>query len=203
MGGVILKPVGHTSGASEIQLHATYQGQDVTPVFTTDSDIASVSESGLLTFSEAGTVTVTAEYNGTTDSQTYTYDPESPTKDISSSFTWTDSYAIVAAVENDNYGNKYYNSSYAGQFCASDYVDVSEFSKIAITVLMRASAGATLGLCFYSEMASSSVISGLYYPNTYNGCELKEIEIPSGANYIRTTFWIANKDEFSCVGTYK
>lgn len=58
----------------ELHLAAYYDGVEVSPTYTIEqTDIATISNDGLLTFSQEGSVVVSAEYNGETASETYTY----------------------------------------------------------------------------------------------------------------------------------
>lgn len=121
-------------------------------------------------------------------------------QDISSMFTWQDNYAIIGTGE--KLGKKFTDSNDPNYqlFCASNYVDISGFSTLTLTAVCRASSAATLGLAFYSSAEESSVISGIVYNNDENIYRIKTITIPSGAVYIRTTFYKANKENFSCIG---
>lgn len=124
-------------------------------------------------------------------------------QDISSMFTWEDNYAIVGT--GNLLGQKTtdpYDPNY-NLFCASNYVNISKFATLTFTALCRASANAKIGLAFYSSTNESSVISGVVYNNDENTYRIKTITIPFGAVYIRTTFYKANKENFSCIGEYK
>lgn len=120
-------------------------------------------------------------------------------KDISSMFTWEDNYAIVGI--GSSLGEKTTDPSDSNYklLCASNYVDISGFTTLTLTALCRASSKAKIGLAFYYSTNVSSVISGIVYNNEENTYKTKTITIPSGANYIRTTFYKANKENFSCI----
>lgn len=120
-------------------------------------------------------------------------------QDISSMFTWEDNYAIVGAGKSLGIKNTDPNNPNYKLFCASNYVNISKFGTLTLTALCRASSSATLGLAFYSSADESSVISGVVYNNEENTYKTKTITIPSGAVYIRTSFYKANKEKFSCI----
>lgn len=54
------------------RLTATFAGVEVTPTYSVDSDIATIDSEGVITFSEWGTVRVTASYNGKVKTREYT-----------------------------------------------------------------------------------------------------------------------------------
>ena len=58
---------------SEVQLSFQYYGDDVVPVWSVDSDVAEIDDSGLLTFSDYGDAIITASYNNEAKSKTLAY----------------------------------------------------------------------------------------------------------------------------------
>lgn len=122
--------------------------------------------------------------------------------DIKSRFNWTNTYAIIADTNDASYGKSITSSEDPNYqlFCASSYVDISEFNSLVITLITRASSSATIGLCFYTSEDESSVISSIVRNNLQNGYREENIEIPSGAKYLRTTFIIKELTNFVCFG---
>jgi hypothetical protein len=70
---MVILPRENYTLTSEVQLSLQYYGEDVMPVWSVISDVATIDENGLLTFTSAGTAIVTASYNGESESKTYTY----------------------------------------------------------------------------------------------------------------------------------
>lgn len=58
---------------SNVQIRTYYNGEKVTPTYQVTSDIATIDQNGLLTFSDYGEVQVTVIYNGESVTRTYTY----------------------------------------------------------------------------------------------------------------------------------
>ena len=120
-------------------------------------------------------------------------------QDISSMFTWEDSYAIVGKGKYLGKKNNDPSEPKYDLLCASNYVNISKFTTLTLTALCRKSPTATLGLAFYRSADESSAISGIVYNNDEDNYKIKTITIPSEAVYIRTTFYKANKENFSCI----
>lgn len=59
--------------SNTLQIRTYYNGEKVTPVYQVTSDIATIDQNGLLTFSDYGEVQVTVTYNGESITRTYTY----------------------------------------------------------------------------------------------------------------------------------
>ena len=57
----------------ETQITVKYEGQVITPIFSIESDVATIDENGLLVFSDYGTATVTITYNGESVARVYQY----------------------------------------------------------------------------------------------------------------------------------
>lgn len=121
-------------------------------------------------------------------------------QDISSMFTWEDNYAIIGTGKDLGKKNTDLKEPKYKLLCASNYVNISKFTTLTLTALCRQSSSATLGLAFYRSTDESSVISGVVYNNDEDTYRIKTITIPFGAVYIRTTFYKANKENFSCIG---
>ena len=69
-----IKPTSQDVFETTVQVVTQYKGVDVSPRYSVDkSDIATISDSGLLTFAQEGSVTVTAEYNGEIAIESYNY----------------------------------------------------------------------------------------------------------------------------------
>lgn len=69
-----IKPKSQDVFETTVQIVAQYSGVDVLPRYSVDkSDIATISDSGLLTFTQEGSVTITAEYNDETAIESYNY----------------------------------------------------------------------------------------------------------------------------------
>ena len=69
-----IKPKSQDVFETTVQIVAQYKGVDVSPRYSVDrNDIATISDSGLLAFTQEGSVTVTAEYNDETAIESYNY----------------------------------------------------------------------------------------------------------------------------------
>lgn len=169
--------------------------------YTTDGTTPSVNSTrytGIFTVPHGTTVKAISVYvNYTSDVVEKTY-----ATDIINRFNWTNTYAIVADPNSPNYGNSITDGQDPNYqlFCASNYVDISEFNSLVITLITRASPSAAIGLCFYTSKDVSSVISSINRNNSQNGYIEENIEIPSGAKYLRTTFIIEELTNFVCTG---
>ena len=92
--------------------------------------------------------------------------------------------------------------------CYSNYVDISEYKTLSMTIVTRNGNGPTGGWCFYTTADTTGFISeGANQRNGNNktdGVATMAITIPAGAKYIRTTYWSSNSPlsatPFSCVG---
>ena len=104
-----------------------------------------------------------------------------------------------------NYEGKVTNSTTAS---FSGYVDVSKFDKIRLTMRLNVNSS-SYGIAFYKEpnLSDGSFLGGVQenYGAEQASAEVRTIDIPEDANYIRTT-WIKNDQShysdytFSCVG---
>ena len=104
-----------------------------------------------------------------------------------------------------NYEGKITNSTTAS---FSGYVDVSKFDKIRLTMRLNVNSS-SYGIAFYKEpnLSDGSFLGGVRekYGAEQASAEVRTIDIPENANYIRTT-WIKNDQPhysdytFSCVG---
>ena len=70
-----IRPYNQTIYGSQVHLTALHKGVEVDAEYSVDSDIATVDADGVLTFSSAGVVVVTATYNGMTANSTIEYSP--------------------------------------------------------------------------------------------------------------------------------
>lgn len=106
---------------------------------------------------------------------------------LGDSVEWTNYSRIVwstgAKVTNETYEN----------FCSSGYVSLDGIQKLLYLRLKSttSSATATHGIAFYSAANESSYLSGV--ASTGKNAESSEepyvVEVPSGANYVRFTYW--------------
>lgn len=69
---MFIKPNTTNVSKNTLQLTCFYKGEVVTPQWTVDGD-ATIDTNGLLSFKTEGEVTVTATYNGVSESKTYYY----------------------------------------------------------------------------------------------------------------------------------
>ena len=107
-------------------------------------------------------------------------------QDVSTEFV--DTYYVYAKA-NQLLGNTYYNASYM----ATDFIDVSDTSKILITC---ASDSVDKGLAFYDS--DKIVIEGMIFNNSVANNDVRELSIPKGASYVRTTINKAVSQDFVC-----
>jgi hypothetical protein len=135
----------------------------------------------------------------------------STTTDITSNFSWTNSLAIIASTG---------TTSSSSFFKASSMIDISDAKTLTFTFVKYTSASngaASFGYAFYDS--SKTYISGKTIPK-YNSTgpsgtpDIITIDIPSGACYFRTTYFmqeslttstmsltVDNYEEFSCKKT--
>lgn len=59
--------------SNKLQISTYYNGEKVTPTYQITSDIATIDQNGLLTFSDYGEVQVTVTYNGESITRKYIY----------------------------------------------------------------------------------------------------------------------------------
>ena len=92
----------------------------------------------------------------------------------------------------------------------SDYVDVSGYSSLTMTICARKGTTATGGYCFYTDRNYQSLITEGMEDNHGNGANEDGVvtittEVPANARYMRTTYWVdgeaANTKPFSCIAT--
>lgn len=124
--------------------------------------------------------------------------PPGPTKvDITDQFTFTANELIVG-VEGPNLGEKI--SGVANRYGASDYVDISRFTRLEIDVFQENDPSSVAGGCFYNE--NHVPISGFCFAGESPvGNITREITVPVGAFYIRTTRYRGvGLGAFSCYG---
>lgn len=114
--------------------------------------------------------------------------PKPTTIDITSAFElsgWESGHFIVARsgsgrVLGDNYVSPLETIESSG------FVNIEAYSKLIMTVLQQNNSSSYAGACFYN--ASKNAIQGIFYgANSPSGMIEKEIMIPPGASYIRTT----------------
>ena len=116
---------------------------------------------------------------------------------------------IIAEKTNANYGNKASSTN----FDCCDYVNISQFTKLKITCIVRPyTATAFTGLVFYDK--DKSPIIGYYYTDSDVAADAgylleKELNVPLDAVYVRTTIFSdtsvfgTNNIPFACVGSPK
>lgn len=128
--------------------------------------------------------------------------PPKPTKiDITSEFDksgWDAGYYIVARrVGNRKLGDKLASSD--GSVQASGFVNIEAYSILTMTVLQLENPASVGGACFYD--ASYNAIQGVFFGgDSPIGMIEREIVIPPGASYIRTTKRIGEGyGPFSCI----
>lgn len=82
---------------------------------------------------------------------------------------------------------------------SSGFVNIETYSKLTMTVLQQSNSSSYAGACFYD--ASQNAIQGIFYgADSPSGMIEKEITIPPGASYIRTTRRIGGSyGPFSCI----
>lgn len=109
---------------------------------------------------------------------------DSTRKDITSDFTFTQNYAIKAKESDKDFGK----TVVVNRYKASNFVSTQGASKLIIT-MPAFTGGSSNGLCFYSSEDENTVIKGVVIGTaSADGIEVREIEIPNSANYVRTTF---------------
>jgi len=128
---------------------------------------------------------------------------------INQDFVFNKYGQIIAEASNANFGNLVSSSN----FWSSDFVDVSKFSEVRVSCVVRKyTATAFTGLVLYDK--NKSPLIGYYY--TDNGIvegegylSIKSIKIPVNAVYVRTTIFSIesaagyNDDQFQFVGKLK
>lgn len=81
----------------------------------------------------------------------------------------------------------------AGYSRTNDYVNITGYSKLRLTIPVITSSTTSLGMAFYRSASTEegSYISGnnVVYNAAEAGWELREYDIPEGANYFRSTWW--------------
>lgn len=116
-------------------------------------------------------------------------------KDITDDFTFTNGKCV-------NYANGN-NTTRAGA-SYSNFVSVEGFDKIALAMPYHTSELVN-GLAFYTEPDVAGFISGSGYRDHYDTelasgtYEYRLITVPSGAKYVRTTWWATGSTEYSQV----
>ena len=128
---------------------------------------------------------------------------ESFETDISSQFSWTSKKYIVAAdpegtgVVVGNVNDSGSSSSYANV----NYVDISVYSKLRVTLAYMNSPTSAPGLCFYD--AQKKAVQGVWRADRSPASMTEEtIDVPAGAVYVRTT-WRSDYGSFYCYGIYE
>lgn len=124
-------------------------------------------------------------------------------KDLSSAFTFTNGRRI-------NYNSGASQTAETSTSSASDFVNIEGFKTLILTRRIRASeySGAS-GIAFYSSNTPESYLSGV--PESYDTTlsadtyRIERIAVPSGAKYVRTTWWISSSTQygevaFLCLG---
>ena len=116
-------------------------------------------------------------------------------QNIAGRFVFTNEGYIVS-----NDGSKYPTSP---SFSTSDYTDVSGFDQILMTMCVDTNATTQRGCAFYSAKNVSSYISGVRDTRgqSAQGVETRLIDVPSGAKYLRTT-WYATGGQYEQLGTF-
>lgn len=104
------------------------------------------------------------------------------------STTLTDTYYVYAK-DNQLLGDTFYNASYI----ATDYIDVSDTSRILITC---ASDSVDKGLAFYDS--DKVVIEGMIFNDVTPNNDVRELQIPKGAYYVRSTINKEISQDFVC-----
>lgn len=104
------------------------------------------------------------------------------------STTLTDTYYVYAK-DNQLLGGTFYNASYI----ATDYIDVSDTSRILITC---ASDSNDKGLAFYDS--DKVVIEGMIFNDATPNNDVRELQIPQGAYYVRSTINKEISQDFVC-----
>ena len=116
-------------------------------------------------------------------------------KDITSSFTWTNNFGIIADPNNSSHGDAYGDTSTCKN---SNFLDLTKYKgyKLEIT-LLKTSGSAGLAFTSNTNTYPASFISG-FRNMSENGekvnASIVEVEIPNveGSVYIRTTYLIEN-----------
>lgn len=119
---------------------------------------------------------------------------EIASEDITNLFSFQDLGPVISTDGTTNDTNK---SSYH-----SNYVDISSYYKLSLTVLTTTSSTSVNGLAFYDD--SKQHISGVKYTGstaTYT-YDRQEVEVPYGAKYIRTTWWAPTSGTNSATGAW-
>ena len=100
---LVIIPNNETIYDSQVHLTALYKGVEVEAEYIVDSDIATIGANGLLTFSSAGVVVVTATYNGMTANSTIEYSPISIEHGVAlnnnGTLTTNANYSVVGFVQ--------------------------------------------------------------------------------------------------------
>ena len=114
--------------------------------------------------------------------------------DISDRFSFTDGRGVY-------YTNGTTGTSTARSY-TPDYIDISGFNKLRITMIITTNASLTWGLAFYNS--EKTYISGVKeHSSETGGFEFRDIIVPENAVYIRTSWTLVSSesfDLFSCIG---
>lgn len=127
--------------------------------------------------------------------------PKPTTIDITSAFDlsgWESGHYIAGRSNKDhNLGGIY--AAPLETIESSGFVNIEGYSKLTMTVLQQSNSSSFAGACFYD--ASQNAIKGIFYgADSPSGMIEKEIMVPPGASYIRTTRRIGvSYDPFKCL----
>ena len=142
---------------------------------------------------EAGKTLYSRLFGGTINSQTE--------EDIASSFTWVNSRFCVAANPQSDPNitiGEVRTSGSAASRANEQYVDISAYAKLRISLSYMANANNAPGLCFYD--ASKAVVEAVWRADrSPASMTVETIDVPAGAKYVRTT-WRSDYGSFSCIG---
>lgn len=104
---------------------------------------------------------------------------------------FTDEYYVYAK-DNHLIGDIFYNANYK----ATEFIEVANTDKIRITCASCNGENADKGLVFYDS--AKNVIVGLIFSDGTENNAVRELDIPTNAQYVRTTFNKSVGGEFLC-----
>lgn len=126
--------------------------------------------------------------------------------DITSEFTFTDNYNVVADIYNSE--NQFGTLLTSSRGAASNYVALNDAERIKLNMIGYQPTGdGTGGIVFYSNNNVNSAMTGYYFRDlemsSVSGMAEREIVVPTGAMYVRVTVDKDLKSEFYAKLVYR